>query len=229
MTDKPEATPEPAPSEEAELQALAEKVSAEIEAEDETAAEAEAEPEGDSEEQPEGEEAPTYEVKVGGQTLRVTLEELTGGYSRTQDYKAKTAAVADERRQVEASQQAVAERLTALDAYLESLAEADPILAEEHGTNWVELLKTSPDEYHERQAALTEAKKRRDETNAARREVQFHAFSQTRADESRKLAAALPAKPNRGRVGTGRTGRLSNGTGALGCCSLSTSGTVPQL
>lgn len=43
-----------------------------------------------------------YEVKIGGQTRRVPLNELLQGYSRTQDYTQKTMALAEERRQLEA-------------------------------------------------------------------------------------------------------------------------------
>lgn len=43
-----------------------------------------------------------YEVKIGGNVRKVPLSELTSGYSRTQDYTAKTMALAEERRQLSA-------------------------------------------------------------------------------------------------------------------------------
>lgn len=43
-----------------------------------------------------------YEVKVNGQTMKVPLSELTGGYSRTQDYTKKTTEIAEYRRQIDA-------------------------------------------------------------------------------------------------------------------------------
>jgi hypothetical protein len=42
-----------------------------------------------------------YEVKIGGQTRKVPLNELLSGYSRTQDYTQKTMALAEERRKLE--------------------------------------------------------------------------------------------------------------------------------
>src|SRR5207253_836116 len=45
---------------------------------------------------------PTFKVKVNGEEIEVSQSELLNGYSRLEDYKAKTAALADERRQVEA-------------------------------------------------------------------------------------------------------------------------------
>lgn len=44
-----------------------------------------------------------FEVKIGGQTRKVPLNELLSGYSRTQDYTQKTMALAEERRQIQAA------------------------------------------------------------------------------------------------------------------------------
>ena len=56
----------------------------------------------------EGEEDDTlYTVKVGGKKEQVTLSELLKGYSRTGDYLQKTAAVAKERKEVEALKETV--------------------------------------------------------------------------------------------------------------------------
>jgi hypothetical protein len=45
-------------------------------------------------------------IKVNGETIEVPLSELPNGYSRTEDYKAKTAAVAEERRSTGGRKQA---------------------------------------------------------------------------------------------------------------------------
>lgn len=52
-------------------------------------------------------ESPRYKVKVNGQEQEVPLDELLKGYSRLEDYKAKTAEVAEARRAAEAERQAV--------------------------------------------------------------------------------------------------------------------------
>lgn len=49
-------------------------------------------------------------VKVDGQELQVTLDELRQGYSRTQDYTQKTQQVAEEKRRVEQEKQEVFEQ-----------------------------------------------------------------------------------------------------------------------
>jgi hypothetical protein len=48
-----------------------------------------------------------YKVKVAGKELEVPLSELIKGYSRTADYQQKTAAVAKERKEVEAIKESV--------------------------------------------------------------------------------------------------------------------------
>jgi len=48
------------------------------------------------------EEAPKYRVKVNGEELEVSLDELLNGYSRTADYQKKTQSLAEQRKAVEA-------------------------------------------------------------------------------------------------------------------------------
>jgi len=102
--------------EEGEAQQAEEAVGAE--SEDEQAFE---EPEGDEDEsaddadpdedeEPEEEEQneqPAYTVKVNGEEVAVTLDELQKGYSRTQDYTRKTQQLAEARKVAEAEFEAV--------------------------------------------------------------------------------------------------------------------------
>ena len=81
---------------------------AEVEAED-TEIEAEAEEvEAEDEESEEVEEQPDkyYRVKLDGTDYEVTLDEALAGYQRQQDYTKKTQAVADEKKQLQAEQEA---------------------------------------------------------------------------------------------------------------------------
>ena len=81
---------------------------AEVEAE-ETEIEAESEEVEAEEEQPEEvEEQPDkyYRVKLDGTDYEVTLDEALAGYQRQQDYTKKTQAVADEKKQLQADQEA---------------------------------------------------------------------------------------------------------------------------
>lgn len=63
---------------------------------------------GDHDSDQEGDDDGTlYKVKVAGKELEVPLSELLKGYSRTADYQQKTAAVAKERKEVEALKETV--------------------------------------------------------------------------------------------------------------------------
>lgn len=80
----------------------AEQEPAEEEEQPEEEAEAEPEEEGEEEAEAESDEDPVFEVTLpGGETAEVPLSELAAGYSRLQDYKAKTAEVAEMKRQAE--------------------------------------------------------------------------------------------------------------------------------
>ena len=48
------------------------------------------------------EELPKYRVKVSGEEVEVSLDELLNGYSRTADYQKKTQSLAEQRKAVEA-------------------------------------------------------------------------------------------------------------------------------
>ena len=96
--------------EQPEKQQLEEEVpeEAEVEAED-TEIEAESEEvEAEEEESEEVEEQPDkyYRVKLDGTDYEVTLDEALAGYQRQQDYTKKTQAIADEKKQLQAEQEA---------------------------------------------------------------------------------------------------------------------------
>lgn len=100
-------------------------------------------------------------VKVNGEMIEVPLSELPDGYSRTEDYKAKTAAVAEERRQVEAERQRVETEVS--EKYANQLEEAtnlfaqwDPVLQEARQINWEALKQADPAAYVAAQDAVNE-------------------------------------------------------------------------
>lgn len=103
----------------------------------------------------------TVKVKVNGEEIEVPIAELTNGYSRTEDYKQKTAAVAEEKRQVEAERQTMETRLT--EQFANQLQEAtnlfaqfDPVLAEARNINWEALKAQDPAAYVQAQDAVNE-------------------------------------------------------------------------
>lgn len=136
----------------------------------------EAEGQGDSEQEPTTEDDATndeaqqpddgnpeeqsYTVKVNGEEQTVPLSELLKGYSRTEDYKAKTMAVADERRALEAERQNLSTTLQAeyasqLEQATNLFAEFDPILAEARTINWEALKAQDPAAYLQAQDAVS--------------------------------------------------------------------------
>jgi hypothetical protein len=127
---------------EGEAQQAEEAVEAEVQDEQaydepegsEDESEDEADPDEDDESD-EGEEPeqPVYTIKVDGEEIQVTLEELQKGYSRTQDYTRKTQKLAEVRKQTEAEVEAVrterqqySQLLDALRNQVEQSAPAEP-------------------------------------------------------------------------------------------------------
>lgn len=87
-----------------------------------------------------------YSVKVDGEEVEVTFDELKRGYSRDSDYRRKTQALAEQRKsmQVESenlrqAQQQYTQRLEYVTQQMQAFQEPDP--------NWAELEKNDPIEY----------------------------------------------------------------------------------
>lgn len=159
---------------------------------------AEAEPEVDAEVT---EEAPqTYKVKVNGEELDVPLDELLNGYSRTQDYKQKTAEVAEQRRAVEAERVGLAsEYVSELQRATELFEATDPVLSEARQTDWNRLRQENPTYYGQLRAAVDERMgliaAKRDEMARIQSAVKEHEvaeLSQEVQTERSLLVAAIP-------------------------------------
>lgn len=91
------------------------------------------EPSEDEPEDPETEDTPepdpqpkTRKIKVNGEEVEVTEEELEKGYSRTADYTRKTQQLAEEKAAVAAERTRYVETLTKLESTLEKLAGKEP-------------------------------------------------------------------------------------------------------
>ena len=145
----------------------------------------------------------TYTVKVNGEERQVPLSELLNGYSRTEDYKAKTAAVASERREVEAQRATIETDVKA--AYANQLEEAtnlfaqfDPVLTEARQIDWDALKATDPAAFVAAQdavqARLTAIQQMNAQVAKARQETQAHqqqAAEQERSERFNKAADAI--------------------------------------
>lgn len=113
----------------------------EAQAEDE-----ESDPADDEEDGDEPEPQPTYTVKIDGQEVEVSVDELVRGYSRTQDYTRKTMAVAEERKALRSEAEAIrveraqyAQLLSALQQQVSPQLEQEP--------DWARLRAEDPIEY----------------------------------------------------------------------------------
>ena len=103
----------------------------------------------------------TYTVKVNGEERQVPLSELLNGYSRTEDYKAKTTAVAEERRALEAKAASLDADLKAqyanqLEEATNLFAQFDPVLAEAARLDWDALKRADPAAFVAAQDAVNE-------------------------------------------------------------------------
>lgn len=140
-------------------------------------------------------------IKVNGETIEVPLSELPNGYSRTEDYKAKTSAVAEERRAVEAERSSLDANLKAqyasqLEEATNLFAQFDPVLLEARSLNWEALKAQDPAAYVAAQDAvqqrLSAIQRMTDQVGQARAEAQRQ--QQTEATQERAQRFDTAAK-----------------------------------
>ena len=154
----------------------------ELEEEDtETDYEFEDDDEFDDEEQLEAEEEleqPTaYKVKIDGEEVEVTLEELQSGYSRQQDYTRKTQELSQQRKFIEQQQQELAERDAIYAQLLPKLeAQLNADLANE--PDWNKLYEDDPIGYVREKQLWDEKKEKLRATQAENQRLQQEAFAQ---------------------------------------------------
>lgn len=202
------ATPEGAPdSYDERLDAIAAMLDAEDEAGAESPATQAKEPaDGDAEQAPvEGDEAETADkpeddktdepaidpetkvtVKINGADVEVTLDEALKGYSRLEDYKAKTAEVAQQGRALEA------DYANRLQRALATFVSVDPVLSQASTINWTELARSDPGQYVALQA---EVQARREIVTRAQAEVEAARGNETNATLVRERDLLVKADP----------------------------------
>lgn len=144
---------------------------------------------GDEAEQPQ-----TFTVKVDGEEVTVTLEELQRGYSRTQDYTRKTMELAEAKKALEPERQALrqereqyANLLPKLEAHLQQQWES-PELQELRQTNPAEYLLRRDELKQQAEAVRLE----RERVEQAEREEQEKERMERRREEALKLIETLP-------------------------------------
>jgi hypothetical protein len=159
--------------------------------------------EGQSEETEQTEESQTetpqtHRVKVNGEEVEVTLDELYRGYSRTQDYTRKTQELSEKRR---AAEEHVAAVRAGREQYAGRLAELEQAIKDTtpQEPDWVALQQESPDQfptewarwsqYRERMVALATERHQAEQAVLADRQEQF---TVARAKANEQLLELIP-------------------------------------
>ena len=187
-------SPEPENVESEEDQPQEQEISEETESEEEEVSEQDVSQDEEQIDTQEKLEDSTYKVKVAGQELDVTLDELRNGYSRDADYRQKTEELSHQRKQFqsesEKQRQDYSQKLNELNQRL-SAAQVD-LNAEINSADLDKLYEEDPTE-----AARVERKlkKKQDALNQslqqaqAEQKQQFETFLQ---DQQRKLVSKMP-------------------------------------
>lgn len=185
-------TPE-APEAEAEVEAEAEESTEESEAEDAEDDEAEEAPE---EKEP---EPRSFRVKVDGEEVEVTEDELLKGYSRTADYTRKTQALSEERKSFLAEADAVRSERQKYSDSLEKLANVLKTNAMPE-PDWNQLREENPEEFatqwavwQQQQQRLQAVEQERQRTQQKAQEDEVKRLVEYTKAEHERLLDAVPA------------------------------------
>jgi Tfp pilus assembly protein PilN len=155
--------------------------------------------EADNQEE-EVEELPKYRVKVSGEEVEVTLDELLNGYSRTADYQKKTQSLAEQRKVVEAERMKIEEAAKTRETYAQRLQVIEQLLEQQNKGEDLSSLKTEdPIAYAIAMAEKVEREKQLAAVQAERQRVQQEQQSYQQAQlqkhiqsEQQKLVEAIP-------------------------------------
>lgn len=166
-----------------ELVEEAEEGHSEEEADEEEATEPTDEAEETDEEKPEetDDANPTHKVKVNGEEVEVPLSELLKGYSREQDYTAKTMALAEEKKNLGSR------FARELEQHVKLFEALDPILSEARNIDWQNLAQADPAAYVQLRAAVDQ---RLAVVTEARRKIAAEREGETKAEQAQQAESA---------------------------------------
>ena len=188
QAEEAKAQPEPSAEEQVEYSAESESEEQDVSAE-----------EAESQEEV-VEEQPRYRVKVSGEEVEVSLDELLNGYSRTADYQKKTQSLAEQRKAVEAERVKIEEAAKTRETYSQRLQVIEQLLQQQNQGEDLSALKTEdPIAYAIAMAEKVEREKQLQAVQAERQRVQqeqqAHQQSQLQKHiqgEQAKLMEAIP-------------------------------------
>lgn len=181
--------------EQSDSAALDEDLSESADASDDDTSDEQSEESDESEEESQPQ---TFTVKVDGQEVSVTLDELQKGYSRTQDYTRKTQQIAEVRKQVEQEAEAIraersqyAQLLGALQVQVQQAAEPQidwDRLYQEDPIEWVRQKEVMRENQEKARAIQSEQQR----LNQISQQEQAQTMQQFLAQEQDLLLKALP-------------------------------------
>jgi Tfp pilus assembly protein PilN len=146
------------------------------------------------------EEQPRYRVKVSGEEVEVSLDELLNGYSRTADYQKKTQSLAEQRKAVEADRVKIDEAAKTRETYAQRLQVIEQLLQQQDQGQDLALLKSEdPIAYAVAMAEKMERDKQLQAVQMERQRVQQEQQSHQQIQlqkhiqaEQAKLVEAIP-------------------------------------
>tara|TARA_R100000081_G_C4805431_1_gene167147 strand:+ start:348 stop:1346 length:999 start_codon:yes stop_codon:yes gene_type:complete len=148
-----------------------------VEADEESDLDDEIDDEEQQEIEDDQEQPPLYTVRVDGQEIEVTLEELQNGYSRQQDYTRKTQELAQQRKTVEEQSQEVAQRDAIYSQLLPKMeAQLKGELANE--PDWNRLYEDDPVGYVREKQLWDEKKEKAQAIQAEQQRLQEESFAE---------------------------------------------------
>ena len=188
QAEEAKAQPEPSAEEQVEYSAESESEEQDVSAE-----------EAESQEE-EVEELPKYRVKVSGEEVEVSLDELLNGYSRTADYQKKTQSLAEQRKAVEADRVKIDEAAKTRETYAQRLQVIEQLLQQQdQGQDLASLKSEDPIAYAVAMAEKMERDKQLQAVQMEKQRVQQEQQSHQQAQlqkhiqaEQAKLVEAIP-------------------------------------
>ena len=146
------------------------------------------------------EELPKYRVKVSGEEVEVSLDELLNGYSRTADYQKKTQSLAEQRKAVEADRVKIDEAAKTRETYAQRLQVIEQLLQQQNqGEDLSNLKAEDPIAYAVAMAEKMERDKQLQAVQMEKQRVQQEQQSHQQAQlqkhiqaEQAKLVEAIP-------------------------------------
>jgi len=199
-TDQPE-TVEAEATEESVEEVVDESGEEEVVADESMEAQDEGDEEVEYEEEELVEENPTYTVKAAGEEKQVTLDELMQGYQLGADYTKKTQEVAEQRKAIEAEQQAIVEAKQVRDTYAQRLQAIEEFLQQDSETpeSLAAMKENDPIGYAEKVADMTEKKEQLAQVRAEQQRLAQQQQAERQQNmakhiqqEAQKLSQVLP-------------------------------------